>query len=949
LLSKGANINAKNKEEESPLHSADYGNREVVELLIAKGANVNAMDKYGQTPLHAAASRGYKVIVALLIDKGANVKAKDKDGRSPLHGAAVSSGKEMLELLLEKGADINDKDNYGLTPLDYASNHLSLDVESIALLISKGADIGADVNARNDKGLTPIVYPILGGAKDVVALMIAKGADVNAKEGGLGVGREETLTSTPLMYAAANGKKEIAELLISKGADVNASDHGETILHISAKEGLSEIVELLISKGADVNAQDPVGMGPLYYTVWNSKDDYIEQHINRMKTIALLINKGANVNAKSKDGLTPLMASVFHGPSEIAEFLISKGADLNAKAIDGATALTMAIQNRRYKVTELLISKGADVNIKDLDGTTPLLATVQEAPKDDRGEQGFWNANEMLDVVKMLISKGADVKAKDKNGNSLFHEILKQGREIERYSEEEQRNYIELVKLLISKGADVNERFAEGGNPLFTAIHYGNIEVATQLIAKGADVKAKDENGMTALQFIFDYPYPRKEKNQYTEFAKQLFSNGAYVNEKFSKGETPLFWAIKHENIGAATLLIAKGSDVNAINDVGDTPLIKAARDENFEAAALLMDSGADISIKNRDGYTALDAAYSEKLRNLLVSKQEPKAWESANKISTLQSYTDYLKLNTEGQHAALALSNIQKLISKTAPPSTEATKSGKVFKDCPDCPEMINISQGVFIMGSPASETGRFKNEGATHLEYIEQPFSLGKTAITRGQFAAFVNATNYDAGNKCWVFEGVKPQERDGANWRNPGYSQDDSHPVSCINWNDAKAYADWLSIKTGKHYRLPSDAEWEYAARAGTTTSRYWGDSPDQACNYANVADQTLKSQIAGITWDVHSCNDGYAYTSPVAIFKPNAFGFYDMQGNVNQWTADNYDAENNRIPDDSPNMQQHMLRGGSWLGRPQTIRLGYRSKVPSAYRMNTFGFRVARELP
>jgi len=115
-----------------------------------------------------------------------------------------------------------------------------------------------------------------------------------------------------------------------------------------------------------------------------------------------------------------------------------------------------------------------------------------------------------------------------------------------------------------------------------------------------------------------------------------------------------------------------------------------------------------------------------------------------------------------------------------------------------------------------------------------------LGKTEITRGQFAEFVNKSGYITGDKCWTLEDGNYEERKG-NWRELGYPQDDNNPVACINWNDAKAYAKWLSRKTGKKYRLPTEAEWEYAARGNTGTARYWGSNPDEACGYANAARQ------------------------------------------------------------------------------------------------------------
>jgi formylglycine-generating enzyme len=283
---------------------------------------------------------------------------------------------------------------------------------------------------------------------------------------------------------------------------------------------------------------------------------------------------------------------------------------------------------------------------------------------------------------------------------------------------------------------------------------------------------------------------------------------------------------------------------------------------------------------------------------------------------------------------------------------ATQAPKAGNIFRDCPSCPEMVVIPSGSFDMGSPGSEAGRDKDEGPVHRVNVAT-FALGKTEITRGQFAAFVNKTNYSTGDKCWTFEGGKFEERSG-NWSKLGYSQDDKHPVACINWNDAKAYAEWMSRMTGKQYRLPTEAEWEYSARGNTSTARYWGDNPDEACGYANAADKTAQTQILkASSWSVHNCMDGFAYTAPVGSFKTNAFGLNDMLGNVWEWTEDSYHHNYNGAPTDGSAWQgdgaERVLRGGSWNNGPRDVRAAVRDRNKPAHRFSIFGFRLARMLP
>jgi formylglycine-generating enzyme required for sulfatase activity len=282
------------------------------------------------------------------------------------------------------------------------------------------------------------------------------------------------------------------------------------------------------------------------------------------------------------------------------------------------------------------------------------------------------------------------------------------------------------------------------------------------------------------------------------------------------------------------------------------------------------------------------------------------------------------------------------------------ALRPGSLFQDCPDCPRMVVIPAGEFSMGSPAAEAGRGVDEGPQRQVAIAQPFALGRGEVTVAEFRRFVEEAGYrteaerDAralGCSGFIYEASGPV----TSWRNPGLVQADSHPVLCVSWNDARAYAQWLSRKTGKRYRLPTEAEWEYAARAGTASSRYWGDDPLQACKYANVADQ---SRIQ--TWGFgqkHECTDGHYFTAPAGGYAPNRFGLYDMLGNVWEWTEDCWNASYAGASADGTawttgDCAQRVLRGGSWSTVPRFARSAARHKNPADYRDNLTGFRLAR---
>lgn len=317
---------------------------------------------------------------------------------------------------------------------------------------------------------------------------------------------------------------------------------------------------------------------------------------------------------------------------------------------------------------------------------------------------------------------------------------------------------------------------------------------------------------------------------------------------------------------------------------------------------------------------------------------------EQLNQLSTVQTVdaSPVMIVATEPQNKMPVDENIGNEVTQVA-----------LFKDCMDCPEMVTIPPGSFDMGSSDSEIERFDNEGPVHRVNVRQ-FAMGKTEITKDQFAAFVTATGYVTDDSCWTFEAGKYQRRSERNWRDSKTEQSGSYPVSCVNWHDAKAYAEWLSHKTGKQYRLPTEAEWEYAERGNTKSARFWGGNPDQACEYANVADTITQSKVQGAAaWAAHNCSDGYAYAAPVGSFKPNAFGLYDMLGNVFELLEDSWQVSYRDAPTDGSARlgisEKHSMRGGSWSYGPQYIRSAYRGRIEPETRSDNIGFRIARTLP
>ncbi len=283
----------------------------------------------------------------------------------------------------------------------------------------------------------------------------------------------------------------------------------------------------------------------------------------------------------------------------------------------------------------------------------------------------------------------------------------------------------------------------------------------------------------------------------------------------------------------------------------------------------------------------------------------------------------------------------------------TDSPAPGDTFKDCEVCPEMMVIPPGSFDMGAPLEEGG--DDEAPIHRVRISHAIAVGKYEITRREFRAFANDTNYSEADECKVWSKIWPkhygwEDSSFKTWRNPGFLQTDLHPVVCVSWVDAKAYADWLSSKTGKHYRLPSEAEWEYAARGDTKTVFFFGTEWRNLCTYGNGLDASSKFK-----WRNNSCRDGYGETTaPVGIFRPNSFGLHDTIGNVWEWVEDCWHASYKGAPSDGGawldgDCKSRVIRGGSWLNDPRFLRSAHRNTLYYKYRRSDTGFRVARVLP
>lgn len=270
------------------------------------------------------------------------------------------------------------------------------------------------------------------------------------------------------------------------------------------------------------------------------------------------------------------------------------------------------------------------------------------------------------------------------------------------------------------------------------------------------------------------------------------------------------------------------------------------------------------------------------------------------------------------------------------------ALSAGQVFRDCATCPLMRVLPAGKFVQGSTQEPA-----EQPLHEVTLATSLALATHEVTVGEFQEFAAATNLQPG-PCTVYEGDW-RSRDDVHWDNIEVASTAGHPVSCVSWDEATAYAQWLSQRTGQSYRLPSAAEWEYAASAGSPAGELL--RPARACKIANVADEAAARRYPG--WDVLACDDRYVQAAPVASFAANALGLNDMLGNVFEWVQDCWNDTYDGAPaDGSPRTDgdctQHEMRGGSWFTSPDYLRPSYRNRFGREYRSTAVGFRVARDI-
>ena len=587
-----------------------------------------------------------------------------------------------------------------------------------------------------------------------------------------------------------------------------------------------------------------------------------------------------------------------------------------------------------------------------------------------------------IDGLKAALAAGAGVhidQRDDQGWTALMHAANK--------------GYALLVPSLLDAGPDLDVRAADGATALFIAVLKGDEKIARMLARAGANASITGPRGKTPLdvaKFLeLDQTvvllkevdadrtgfFAAQKADTADAYNRYLTShpNGLFVNEARQLRDAALdreaFQRAKAANTARAFRAYLADFPAGTFRDEA-AQLVTILDTEEFNAA-VKVDSAAAYAryvLSNPDGlfiedakrrermardretfsqakarntidaleaYLAAhpDGAYRTQAQDIIRRLKDPIIYAQAEKAHTIDAYKNYLTLYPDGTYAKMARYNL-----------AELTVVGRAFSDCTDCPTMVVIPAGSFVMGS---DNGK-PREKPRYRVTISQPFAVGKYEVTFKEFERFVLDTNRDMGVKDGFFDLVtdpcssRQLSVKKISWRKPGFEHKDMSPAVCVNWNDAVAYVEWLSKQTGEPYRLLSESEWEYAVRAGSGTDFYFGDciSVNQA-NYNSFHSPEF------------SCDQGSrGKTTKVGSFPPNDFGLHDMHGNAFEWVEDCWHENYKGAPKDGRawtwdgDCSARVIRGGSWFNSATWLRSASRAGAKMEKRYTHYGLRVAR---
>ena len=555
-----------------------------------------------------------------------------------------------------------------------------------------------------------------------------------------------------------------------------------------------------------------------------------------------------------------------------------------------------------------------------------------------------------IDGVRLLLSDGAPVDGRDSQGwTPLMHAASK--------------GYVLLVEMLLGADASPDIRAADGATALFIATMNAHPEAIALLMQAGASVSIRGPRGLTAVD-VARLVYGEKKSQRpvpgdaevrallggmtWAEAVEAAVAVLKAKPEDSQRSGSPKQEQAEQQQ--GLTAPQAAGRTVSPTSSPGNAEAVESAlaltRAQRTSVQKALSALGFDAGtadgvfgrrtrgairkwqISGEDDPTGhLDASA---VAVLLAAEQEARRAERRRRAALAagadgEGMRTRVLLATEQEARRAAEERDRERQAQAAVEEEERRRKaeltpGRMFRDCPECPEMVVVPAGSFTMGSSPHEEGREDREGPQRLVRIPKPYAVGKYEVTFREWDACVTAggCNHRPGDEGW-----------GRGRR----------PTINVSWHDSQEYVRWLSRRTGKPYRLLSEAEWEYAARAGTMTRYYWDD--DIGRNRANC-------DGCGSRWDDDR-------TAPVGSFAPNDFGLHDMLGNVWEWVEDCWRPNYSGAPSDGSawvsgeGCGQRILRGGSWYDTRKYVRVAFRSlpmSVSDGREGNVYGFRVAR---
>jgi len=945
LVENGADVNASATEELGSdfrvlLFASAGGNLDIVKLLVEKGADVNVVGNglmAGYTALTIAAINGHLEIVKFLVDKGVDVNAFGEDGAPSGHTALTLAAEEghleIVKFLVEKGADVNAATSsnvtLGFTVLQLASLRQHWDI--VKFLVENGANINASATGELGSGITALRIASARGNLDIVKFLVENGADVKAV-----TNNKNSKGETALMAAASTGHLEIVKFLVNNGSDINAIATIESKLYsaltMASERGHSDIVQFLVENGADVDVVTNdrfLGAIPVLMVATQRGHTDIVQ---------LLVEHGADVNARTTgdvEGCTALTIASGKGYLDIVKFLVEHGADVNAAVtadeVEGgtATAIMIASQEGHWDIVKFLAEKGADVNATNREGKTTKDYAIKSAnrqvtdyietllkynPFTSKSYQSTFtyftqaekntNKNTHVPTIKGLLNK-------KKNGINDIGHYQQTTDAPGKHLEITMDIAMEENKIVVSYGIDPQRGERNVKIPLDQQIFTENIE-------------------NTHAYIIFPKEWKRSAEYQVIEAIRN--NDGSHLSVMACSPEkTELSSRLRNYNAVLEGTYELFGNGKPQLERVVDTT---TNRDEERRIERL-QEKYEDYQIYKIPFYMpeGITQAYSHIGRSHTIYFDKSsltgngKIFIEIPQITFEQTASGITrKAGLEGLAYELDLTEVK---GNYKPEHRFVEKSTGLKKKTIDlgdavAMEFVYIPAGEFMMGSPLNEKRRNYDEGPQHRVKISDGFWMGVYEVTNAQYQQFVKESNYNGkreSNANYLRHILLDDKRTEAG---------SDYPVRWVSWNNACAFFEWLSVKEGKTYRLPTEAEWEYACRAGRTTE-------------LDIRDHGLFLESSG------GRASGMRGTHSVGRNKPNSFGLYDMFDNVKEWCQDWYGSysDTTEVDPKGPISGDARVVRGDYSGDIISYRCAKRLCHPPDKPDFKIGFRVVCE--